>query len=261
MNLQCRPELASLYKTGPQIARILTEEWVARELYCPACSSDQLSQSKTNAPVIDFTCPGCEQLFQLKGLRNWNPQKLVDAGYEAMIRAIRADRVPNLLVLQYSASWCVTNLMLIPRVFFSESIIEKRKPLALHARRAGWVGCNILLGQIASDGKIAMVSDGAALPSQRVRSEFSRVRKLAEVPPSVRGWTLDVLSAVRKLGKSSFSLDDIYKFESELRESHPLNRHVRPKIRQQLQVLRDLGLVEFTTPGSYRIKEYVSPRG
>jgi len=180
----------------------------------------------------------------------------VDAGYEAMIRAIRADKVPNLLVLQYSASWFVTNLMLVPRVFFSESIIEKRKPLAAHARRAGWVGCNILLGQIASDGKIALVSDGEVVPEHRVRSEFSRVQKLGEVPPSVRGWTLDVLSAVRRLGRSSFSLDDVYKFESELRDSHPLNRHVRPKIRQQLQVLRDLGLLEFTTPGNYRIREY-----
>jgi type II restriction enzyme len=153
--------------------------------------------------------------------------------------------------------------MLIPRVFFSESIIEKRRPLAVHARRAGWVGCNILLGQIASDGKIAMVSDGAVVPEQKVRSEFSRVWKLAEVPPSVRGWTLDVLSAVRKLGKSSFSLDDVYKFESELRDSHPLNRHVRPKIRQQLQVLRDLGLIEFTSRGNYAIKDVpleVEPR-
>jgi type II restriction enzyme len=185
----------------------------------------------------------------------------VDAGYEAMIRAIRADRVPNLLVLQYSASWCVTNLMLIPRVFFSESIIEKRKPLALHARRAGWVGCNILLGQIAIDGKIAVVSDGAVVPEQKVRSEYSRVRKLAEVPPSVRGWTLDVLSAVRKLGKPSFSLGNVYKFESELRDSHPLNQHVRPKIRQQLRVLRDVGLLEFTTRGNYRIKEYGSLGG
>jgi hypothetical protein len=28
-------------------------------------------------------------------------------------------------------------------------------------------------------------------------------------------------------------------FKEELRELHPKNRHIRPKIRQQLQVLRD----------------------
>jgi type II restriction enzyme len=147
------------------------------------------------------------------------------------------------------------NLLLIPRTFFSESIIEKRKPLAPHARRAGWIGCNILLGRIATDGKIAMVSDGKVLSRQKVRDEFSRARRLAGVPPSVRGWTLEVLGVVRRLGKSSFSLGDVYEFESELRSSHPLNLNVRLKIRQQLQVLRGLGLLKFTGRGTYRIRE------
>jgi type II restriction enzyme len=259
MNLQCRTELASNYKSGAQIARVLTEDWAARELYCPACDSDRLSSSRVNTPAIDFECPRCTQLFQLKSQKNWNPRKLVDAGYDAMIRSIRADRVPNLFVLQYSSNWSVRNLLLIPRVFFSESAIEKRKPLVLGARRAGWVGCNILLSRIAADGKIAMISDGAPVAEQKVRNEFSRIRKLAEVPPSVRGWTLDVLSVVRRLGKSRFALGDIYDFEAELQNAHPLNRNVRPKIRQQLQVLRDLGLIEFATRGTYRIREQGGP--
>ena len=33
----------------------------------------------------------------------------------------------------------------------------------------------------------------------------------------------------------------------------PNNAHVRDKIRQRLQVLRDLGLLEFLAPGSYRL--------
>jgi type II restriction enzyme len=33
---------------------------------------------------------------------------------------------------------------------------------------------------------------------------------------------------------------------------HPENRHVRDKIRQQLQVLRDLGLIESLRRGRYR---------
>jgi type II restriction enzyme len=187
-------------------------------------------------------------------MRNWNPRKVADAGYDAMIRAIRADRVPNLFILQYSSSWCVANLLVIPKFFFSESAIEKRKPLAVHAQRAGWVGCNILLSQIAADGRIAVVSDGLPVPEDKVRSEFSRVGRLAEVPPSVRGWTLDVLAIVRRLGKTTFSLGDVYEFEPQLRNTHPLNRNIRPKIRQQLQVLRGLGLLEFTGRGNYKIK-------
>jgi type II restriction enzyme len=251
MNLQCRVDLAIGYKAAPQIARVLTEDWCSREVYCPACDSDFLTGSKPNNPAIDFECAKCEQPFQLKGLKNWNPKKVVDAGYVAMIRAIRADRTPNLLLLQYSSTWLVQNLMLIPRMFFSERVIEKRKPLGPNARRAGWIGCNILLGEIPSDGKIAMVSAGVPLNKEHVRGEFSRVKELSRVPPSLRGWTLDVLSAIRRLGKQDFSLKEVYEFESELKALHPRNENIRPKIRQQLQVLRDLGMIKFAGEGRY----------
>ena len=95
MNLQCRIELAAKYKAGPQIARVLSEEWCMRELYCPACDSNRLTGSRPNNPAVDFTCAKCQQPFQLKSLSHWNPKKIVDAGYEAMLRAIRADMTPN----------------------------------------------------------------------------------------------------------------------------------------------------------------------
>jgi type II restriction enzyme len=254
MNLQCRHELGSAYTSASQVARVLTEDWCTRELYCPACASSRLSASKVNTPALDFSCPECEQLFQLKGLKKWNPKKIVDAGYEAMIRSIRADRIPNLLILQYSREWSIQNLMVIPRVFFSESVIEQRPPLGPEARRAGWVGCNILLSQIPEDGKINIVSAGMEVPQRHVRDEYSRIKKLAELPPSLRGWTVDVLKIIRELRKPSFSLQDLYRFESELKNLHPRNQNVRPKIRQQLQVLRDLGLLEFASPGNYILK-------
>jgi type II restriction enzyme len=190
----------------------------------------------------------------LKSFKTWNQRKIPDAGYESMLRAIRSDRVPNLLVLQYSGDWAVKNLLLVPKVFFSETIIEKRPPLSSKARRAGWVGCNILLDRIPRDGKIPVVTNGSTVAEQKVREEFSRIRKLAEVPPTVRGWTLDVLAAVRKLSKARFSLQELYELESYLRSLHPRNRNVRPKIRQQLQVLRNLGLIEFRSPGNYAVR-------
>ena len=253
MNLQCRVELAQAYKAGSQIARVLSEDWCSRELYCAACNSDRLLPSKVNTPAVDFVCPACSQPFQLKSLRTWNPKKIVDAGYESMLRAIRSDRVPNLLVLQYSPQWLVRNVLLVPSVFFSETVIEKRAPLSPAARRAGWVGCNILLDRIPLDGKIAVVSNGLTVAEQRVREEFSRVRKLGALPPSVRGWTLDVLTAIRKLEKARFSLRELYQMEAYLQSTHPRNQNVRPKIRQQLQVLRDLGLIEFIGSGSYSL--------
>jgi len=145
----------------------------------------------------------------------------------------------------------VQNLLLIRRVFFSESAIEKRKPLGVRARRAGWVGCNILLREIPIDGKIAMVCEGRPVPADQVRREFERTRGLTKIPPSVRGWTLDVFNVVRRIRKERFNLNDLYQFENELQSHHPDNRNVRPKIRQQLQVLRDLGILKFTGRGEY----------
>jgi type II restriction enzyme len=44
---------------------------------------------------------------------------------------------------------------------------------------------------------------------------------------------------VRGLNKTEFTLQDVYAFAAQLQTLHPDNRHVRDKIRQQLQVLRD----------------------
>jgi len=61
-----------------------------------------------------------------------------------------------------------------------------------------------------------------------------------------------MLNVVRALRKTEFALQDIYAFAGQLQELHPDNRHVRDKIRQQLQVLRDLGFIEFLGHGRYR---------
>ncbi len=255
MNLRCSVDVAARYRSASQIARVVSENWCARELYCPACDSDCLRGSQANRPAVDFACEGCNHAFQLKALKHWNQSKIVDAAYDSMISAIRSDTAPNLLVMQYSDSWLVQNLLLVPRFFFSESVIQKRRPLATTARRAGWVGCNILLGEIPTDGRIQIVSDGVARRREDVRHEFSRMRQLAQLPPSLRGWTLDLLRAIRRLDKQDFSLQELYGFEPELQALHPENRNVRPKIRQQLQVLRDLKLLDFIAPGFYRLRD------
>ncbi|PYV82814.1 MAG: hypothetical protein DMG93_10625 [Acidobacteria bacterium] len=132
-------------------------------------------------------------------------------------------------------------------------VVEKRNPLGPNARRAGWVGCNILLAEIPPDGKIPMISAGMPVRKRFVREEFSRVKQLAEIPPSLRGWALDVLRAVRQLGKPEFTLQEMYAFEPQLKALHPSNQNVRPKIRQQLQALRDSGLLRFGAKGNYQV--------
>ena len=69
-----------------------------------------------------------------------------------------------------------------------------------------------------------------------------------------KGWLLDVMTCIDKIGKHEFFLDDMYKFESELKLLHPENRHIKDKIRQQLQFLRDKGYLDFISRGHYLLK-------
>jgi type II restriction enzyme len=115
------------------------------------------------------------------------------------------------------------------------------------------VGCNILLGKIPVHARIPIVSDGSPHSPREVRGSYNRLRPLEKLNVEKRGWTLDVLQVVQSLKKTEFSLHDVYEFEEQLSRLHPANRNIKPKIRQQLQILRDLGLLRFLSPGLYRL--------
>lgn len=74
----------------------------------------------------------------------------------------------------------------------------------------------------------------------------------APIEAGLSGWKLDVFKCLVRIGKKEFRLDEVYGFESELRTAHPNNRYVKDKIRQQLQNLRDVGIIEFVGNGLYR---------
>jgi len=63
-----------------------------------------------------------------------------------------------------------------------------------------------------------------------------------------------VLRVVKGLNKQEFTLKEVYDQEEKLAKLHPYNAHIRDKIRQQLQVLRDLDLLEFQGSGSYHLR-------
>jgi len=50
-----------------------------------------------------------------------------------------------------------------------------------------------------------------------------------------------------------FTTADVYAFTREQEKLHPDNRHVRDKIRQQLQVLRDTGLLLHVERGIWKL--------
>jgi type II restriction enzyme len=148
----------------------------------------------------------------------------------------------------------VRTVILIPHFAFALSAIECRPPLGPNARRAGWIGCNILLNKIPTDARIPIVEYGNVLPASEVRRAYKRLRPLENLKVEKRGWTLDVLNVVRSLNKKEFSLADVYAHANELAKLHPKNAHIPDKIRQQLQELRNLGLLEFLGSGSYRLR-------
>ena len=204
-------------------------------------------------PVADFYCSACREEFELKSKRDAIGMKLVDGAYRTMIERLQSVNNPNFFLLSYDALKLeVINFLVIPKHFFVREIIEKRKPLATTARRAGWVGCNILLQSIPAAGKIFYVKNRVVQPQKEVLSVWSKTLFLrkAEIV-SERGWLLDVMLCVDRLGKKEFSLDEMYSFENYLSAKHPANRHVRDKIRQQMQVLRDKGYLKFVSRGRY----------
>jgi type II restriction enzyme len=242
------------YKSASQRARVGTESWGAVNFFCPACESPRLSSAPQGTAAIDYVCPSCGSPFQLKSQSKHLGSKIVDAAYSEMKRAILEDRTPNLFVLHYDLeSWAVRTVLLVPHFAFALSALERRTPLAPTARRAGWVGCNILLDKIPVHARISVVNEGTPQSSQQVRASYNRLRPLEKLQVEKRGWTLDVLQVVQSLGKLEFTLADVYALADDLAKLHPNNRHVRDKIRQQIQVLRDLGLLDFLGSGSYRL--------
>jgi len=255
LKLELKPEIASAYRSMPQRARVPTENWVQENLYCPACASDELSPTLTGRKVVDFVCPDCQEEYQLKSQSHPYGYHVMNSAYEPKMKAIRAGTAPNYLFLQYDKkSFYMSNLFLVPKYFMTESVIEKRKPLAEYARRSGWVGSNILLGELPTDARIHIIKDGYEMPKNTVRYSWKRFSFLLGKSSLSRGWLTDVLAYIRKLDQETFTLDQVYTFENQLAKLHPRNRHIRPKIRQQLQVLRDQKVIRFLGKGVYKFR-------
>lgn len=235
--------------------RVLTEAWVGKSVFCPNCGHIDIDRYENNRPVADFYCKNCREDYELKSKKDNTGSKIVDGAYRTMLERLSSANNPNFFLLNYNVSnLTVINFFVIPKHFFVPEIIEKRKPLAPTARRAGWVGCNILLKSIPQTGKIFFVRNRQVEPKGKVLAEWRKTLFLREEREiSAKGWLLDTMRSIEKLGRREFTLDDVYAFESELSKLHPENKHIKDKIRQQLQVLRDKGYLSFITRGMYRL--------
>lgn len=99
-------------------------------------------------------------------------------------------------------------------------------------------------------------SESIKLPKFELESPEEKF-DIIEIPndiisSSLTGWKLEVFKCVQSIPEQVFSLKEINKFEPHLKKIYPSNNTVKDKIRQQLQDLRDLGLLEFLGNGTYK---------
>lgn len=252
MNLSFNTKLAEGYHSNSQIARILTESWVKENSYCPCCGNLPLNEFENNRPVADFYCKSCSEEFELKSKNGNLANTIPDGAYSTMIDRINSSQNPNFFLLTYTKHWSVNNFLIIPKQFFTSDIIIKRKPLAQTAKRAGWIGCNIDISNIVEAGKVFLVKDSKLIDRKIVENSFKKTLFLRDKSIEAKGWILDMMLCVDNIKKNEFTLDDIYKYEHKLRYKYPNNNFIKDKIRQQLQILRDKGIIEFIGRGNYK---------
>ena len=249
-------ESQTAYESGSQQARVWTERWVADWMFCPNCGAARLSQFPANSPLADFFCAACSDQFEVKAKNAKSFGKSVaDGAYDTKIARLNSKTNPNLLLLGYDkTARAVRNVCIVPKHFFVPEIIQKRKPLAETARRKGWVGSNILLSLVPDSGRIFILRDSVQVPREDVFAKWQQTLFLREESIGARGWLIEVMKAVDAIGRPEFDLQDVYAFEQKLSAIYPENNNVRPKIRQQLQVLRDNNYLEFLGGGRYRLR-------
>lgn len=255
MDLLFNQGITHIYKSNSQKIRVMTEDWVLQNIFCPNCGQP-VNEYKNNKPVADFYCKKCIEDFELKS-KNGNFSKKISAGaYSKMIERINSFEKPNFFFMGYRINTLsVKDFFVVPKHFFISEIIEKRKPLSETARRAGWVGANILFSKIPKAGRIFYIENGIEINKKLILEKWQKTLFLKQIKRTEeKGWILDIMNCIDALGKKEFSLEELYVFESDLQAMHPKNKHIKDKIRQQLQFLRDKDYIDFLGQGRYKLK-------
>ncbi len=254
MNLYFNTHLTKKYKSKSQIIRVLSENWVYENIYCPYCGN-KLSRFKNNTPVGDFYCTNCEEEFELKSKKKHIGNKILDGAYKTMLNRLRSYTNPHLFVLSYNSELKVNNFLIIPKYFFIIDIIEKRKPLSNNAKRKNWIGCNILINRIPKPARIFYINEEKIINKNIVMHHWNKLLFMKKFYKNEKNktWLFDIISCIDMLGKEYFNLKEIYVFEKYLYLKHSQNNNIKAKIRQQLQILRDMNYIEFLGRGEYRV--------
>ena len=124
MNLRFNTSLAEGYKSASQIARVLTEDWLAHNMYCPICGEVTIRHAEPNAPVKDYVCDNCKSQYELKSKKTESDRfqsTVADGVYRTMIDRITSLDNPSFFFMHYDR-YEVNNLVIVPKCFFTPPV-------------------------------------------------------------------------------------------------------------------------------------------
>lgn len=88
MDLQMNDKVAEEYSNKSQKIRVITENWVSQNLFCPYCGNVHICHFENNRPVADFYCPSCSEEYELKSKHTAIHNKVADGAYDTMLGRI-----------------------------------------------------------------------------------------------------------------------------------------------------------------------------
>ena len=119
-------KIAEQYNSNSQKIRVITEQWVNDNLFCPYCGKAHIAHFENNRPVADFYCPDCAEEYELKSKNGTIENKINDGAYDTMIQRIVSINNPNFFFMNYNKhNLQVRDFLMVPKYFFSPEIIER----------------------------------------------------------------------------------------------------------------------------------------
>lgn len=169
------PSVAQGLVSKSQIARVTVETWAEQNLYCLNCDADELGALPAGTKVADLECYRCQRRYQVKGKDGRFGNLVTGAAYEPVLEALRSGAMPDYLLVEYDTRFnIVVFASALPGRHIGAECIVPRKALSASARRAGWRGCNINVGNL-SRYRISIV-EPAGRERAAVRKEWRAVR-------------------------------------------------------------------------------------
>ena len=110
MNFYFDTTLAENYKSNSQKIRVMSESWVGKNIFCPICGNQHISNLDNNMPVADLQCDNCGEIYELKSKQGKIGNKINDGAYATMLERINSSSNPDLFIMSYSADYQVTDV-------------------------------------------------------------------------------------------------------------------------------------------------------